>query len=39
MGAAGIMNEDLIWSSVAVAAERGLEFFAGAQRIHLAQVA
>src|ERR1019366_3797171 len=36
-GAAGIMDEDII-QRVAAAAQRGLEFFAGAQRRHLAQV-
>src|SRR5450759_2935112 len=36
-GAAGIVHEDLI-QRVTAAAKRGLEFFAGAKRSHLAQV-
>src|ERR1035438_6742423 len=36
-GAASIVREDLI-QRVAVAAQRGLEFFAGAKRGHFAQV-
>src|ERR1019366_8519347 len=36
-GTAGIVGEDLI-QRVDAAAQRGLKFFAGAQRIHLAQV-
>src|ERR1035438_4146570 len=36
-GAASIVREDLI-QRVAAAAQRGLEFFAGAKRGHLAQV-
>src|ERR1022692_2025339 len=36
-GAAGIVNEDII-ERVAAVAQRGLEFFAGAKRIQLAQM-
>src|ERR1017187_3645066 len=36
-GAAGIMDEDVV-QRVTIAAQRGLEFFAGAKRRHLAQM-